>query len=148
MQAQLGVSVPPYHIVHPRMEPIPDDIFLPHGWACRCIQDDEIEFVRDDEQLSLLATRSDECPRIPALDLNLRWEVTCEQPIGEAICRRSLGYATTQARALNTLLSYMGRINGARKDGIDTIDAVLDDLAAQTADPSSLDGPKRTPNQL
>ena len=93
------------------MQSIPDDIYLPHGWLCRCCTETAIAFTREDADVSLLAEKTDDPPHIPGFDPGYAWELRCRQQFGEAESTRSLGYVSTQRRAFDALLSCIKQYN-------------------------------------
>lgn len=95
------------------MKTVPDDILLPHEWTAEALHEDGMVFRRDDDQFTVSAVPTEECPTLPDLCSSQCWELRCRQRAGEATSSTSLGCVTTRQSALDTLLTYMQRINEA-----------------------------------
>jgi hypothetical protein len=90
------------------MSPVPEDLQLPCGWVCKRACEDELVLGREDGDLEVEATRTDESQVLP-FDLTSGWELTCRIRSGESVSERVIGRVTTRAAAVDGLRSCMER---------------------------------------
>lgn len=95
------------------MHPVPNDVLLPCHWTHEGIQEDRMEFRRDDDRFAITVLQRGECPSLPGLCSGQCWEVRLRRRAGEARSETSLGCVTTRRTALDRVLMYMERINEA-----------------------------------
>lgn len=116
------------------MKPALDDIFLPYGWTAVSARDDGIAFTRDEDRITLVAEPTDESPSMPGLCANQLWQIRCEQRVGEAESGTPLCCVTTMDTAVETLLTYMRRINdAAESEGGISVGAMVELLRTESA---------------
>ncbi len=111
-----------------------DDIFLPCGWVATAFREDRIAFRRDEDRVALVAEPTDESPSMPQLCTGQLWRLRCEQRVGEAESCMSLGCVVTMDTAVETLVTYMRRINeAAESEGGISIGRMIELLRTDSA---------------
>ena len=126
-----------------------DDTFLPCGWARETTRQDGFAFTREEDRLTLIAEPVDEDAAMPRMCAGPLWRISCKQRVGEAESGIQLDCVTTMNTAMETVHTYMDRINEITEiEGGVSVGAMIELLRTEAV-PDERDDWGRTPsNQL